>query len=184
MGKTKAPAARQDGLKARKAQRSGRAHLDFSGDWGGELCQDLSAVCSIGRTLFLGADEKGSLERLVWNAERQRFDGHASFALKDFLPLQQADDDEVDIEGLAAAPDGKSLWLAGSHCQARGGIDKPTKAAEVPAWLTHIRPGPNRFLLGRIPLASGDDDGPAGTCGRGRASFGPQAFPSRTAARY
>ena len=160
MGKSKAPEARQDGLKARKAKRASRMRLAFSGDWGDRLCKDLSAVCSIGRTLFLAADEKAQLERLVWNADSRQFDGHASFALKDFLPLKEAADDEVDIEGLAPAPDGKALWLVGSHCQARGGVDKPTKAKEVPAWLTHIRPGPNRFLLGHLPLASGSDGGP------------------------
>jgi hypothetical protein len=53
---SKAPEARQDGLKARKDKRAGRMRLAFSGDWGDRLCKDLSAVCSIGRTLFLAAD--------------------------------------------------------------------------------------------------------------------------------
>ena len=159
MSKSKAgkrPEARRDGLKGRKVKRTGEARLAFPGKWGGELRKDLSAVCSIGSALFLAADEGGSLERLVWNDADQRFDGHATFALRDLLPLAAGEDEEVDVEGLDVAPSGDCLWLVGSHCQARGGLSKPKKPEEVSAWLAEIRPGPNRFLLGRVPLDRGD----------------------------
>jgi hypothetical protein len=160
VGKRKRPEPRVDGLEGRTTKRVGRASLAFPGKWGGELRKDLSAVCCIGETLFLAADEGGSLERLVWDRKRERFGDHATFALKDLLPLKQGDDEEVDIEGLDIAPDGRALWLTGSHCQARGGLSKPETAEELPAWLAEIRPGPNRFLLARIPLEPGLDDGP------------------------
>lgn len=157
MGKSRRPEARIEGLKGRKAKRIAKARLAFPGKWGGELRKDLSAVCAVGGSLFLAADEGGNLERLTWSGKARSFEDHRTFPLKQFFPLMQAADDEVDIEGLDASPDGDCLWLTGSHCQARGGMRKPEGPEEVPAWLEEIRPGPNRFLLGRIPLAPADD---------------------------
>ena len=133
---------------------------------------NFSAGSRVGGALFLAADERAAIDRLVPTG-RNAWGEHRRFDLKDLLDLSDPEE-EADLEGLAAE-DGW-LWLLGSHARTR---NKPEKAEDECIDLTKLadlkdtRP---RCLLARVPLAK-DDDGepvPVRQDGARRAGLVPQ----------
>lgn len=130
----------------------GRVLLHFQHDID-RVLHDLSAVA---RTpsghLWVGTDEGLTIERLsplTPNAYGQ----HQSFAIGDFIELFDHED-EADIEGLDyAAP---YLWFTGSHSLKRKKPKKRHSDDEAIERLEAIKPEPNRYLLGRIPVVEGE----------------------------
>jgi hypothetical protein len=123
----------------------------------GAIRRDLSAVAAGGaRTLWLASDEGASLERLT-RLDDGRWGAHASFPLADLLALPGAADDEVDLEGIAAADDW--LWVVGSHSAKRKKAKAGKDRAKQIARLATVETGGNRNLLARIPLLPDDDGG-------------------------
>ncbi len=116
--------------------------------------KNFSAGSRVGDTLFLGADERAAIDRLVQTG-RHAWGKHERFELKDLLDLADPEA-EADVEGLAADEDW--LWVLGSHARTR---NKPEKAEDecidltLLADLKDTRP---RCLLARIPLAA-DENG-------------------------
>lgn len=118
---------------------------------------NLSAIETVGRCLFVGQDEGARIERLV-TRDGTSFREHTPFFLSDIFDLPAGPDGEADIEGLAL--DDGYLWVAGSHSLARK-KPKPDEddAAESLARLTEVKRDANRCLLGRIPLKPAGEDG-------------------------
>lgn len=103
--------------------------------------------------LWLGSDETSSIERLSI-VDSQTFAEHKQFRIIDFIELPEAEDQEIDIEGLAYTND--YLWFVGSHSWKRK-KPKPDKTNEKNIErLTKIKTEANRYLLGRIPLVNGE----------------------------
>ena len=115
------------------------------------LPHDISAVAVVGRTLFAACDETATVERLVRAADGD-YHQEESIALCDHFDLPEGRSGEMDIEGLAI--DGDFLWITGSHSLKR---DKPDLAwddnAKALDELEDIDRDPNRYFLGRLPLA-------------------------------
>jgi hypothetical protein len=122
-----------------------------------DIRTSLSAVIQVGRHLWLGCDETATLERLT-DLGGGRWGDHRTFKLADVLDLPGADDDEVDVEGLAWDP--PYLWIAGSHGRKR---DKPDPDdGDVEAFakcLADVDLDENRYLLARIPLEDDPEHG-------------------------
>lgn len=123
----------------------------------------LSAVelADDGRTLFLGVDETvdatPTIERLSWTGDG--YAAHQPLAVEAFLDLpdpapKKGRVTEVDIEGLAVC--GSFLWVVGSHSSRRK-KPKHRSAEEDIQRLASVELGPNRVLLGRIPLVPSAD---------------------------
>jgi hypothetical protein len=119
------------------------------------LRDDLSAVhLAADGFLWLASDELQSLERLQWDGSQ--FGGHTSFQLGDFFDLPAGGEGEVDVEGLCRA--WGYLWVVGSHSRK---IKKPRSELSHKENIKRLRwketqTEPNRYLLGRIPLADGE----------------------------
>jgi len=117
------------------------------------ILNDLSAVA---RTpdghLWVGTDEGLTIERRS-PVTPYEYGHHQSFAISDFVePFDH--EDEADIEGLDyAAP---YLWFTGSHSLKRKKPKKRQADDEAIEQLEAIKPEPNRYLLGRIPVVEGD----------------------------
>jgi hypothetical protein len=115
------------------------------------LHKDLSAVTRVGDCLFVACDETASIERLR-RLDHGSFGDHQQFALDRLVSLPAGVDGEMDIEGLCAA-DG-FLWIVGSHARKRS---KPKREennrTEALQKMEEIEREPNRYFLGRIPLA-------------------------------
>ena len=134
----------------RPAKMRAKVRLDVGGSLGDddETLTNFSAGTRVGDSLFLAADERAAIDRLI-PTRRGRWGDHASFELADLLDLADPDE-EADLEGLAAA-DGW-LWVVGSHARTR---PKPQKAKDecidlgALADLKDTRP---RCLLARLPL--------------------------------
>lgn len=116
------------------------------------LVRDLSAVASVGRTLFCASDETATVERLILEPGSGNFGRHRSVAVGGYFELPEGPDGEMDIEGLAVA-DGQ-LWITGSQGLKR---KKLKHNAEDFHALDDIRWDANRGFLGRIPLADRGD---------------------------
>lgn len=117
--------------------------------------EDLSAAARVGDSLFLSCDETAGVDRLIPVGENSWGD-HQHFNLGEMFDLPDGPDGEMDIEGLAA--DDGWLWIVGSHSLTR---DKPKRhrhrAADALARLRELDRDPNRFFLGRVPLANVGD---------------------------
>jgi len=115
------------------------------------LHKDLSAVTRIGECLFLACDETASVERLQ-RLDDGCFGEHRHFALSDLVDLPAGPDGEMDIEGLCAA--NGFLWIVGSHslkrCKPRKDDGDREHALQR---MERIQHEPNRYFLGRVPLA-------------------------------
>lgn len=112
-----------------------------------QITEDISALATIGHTLFCACDETATVERLVWDEKAGGFFGHANFALGHAFNLPDGIDGEMDIEGLAIA-DGY-LWVTGSHSLKR---DNPEAYEGAVEGLSDIDWDKNRGFLGRLPL--------------------------------
>jgi hypothetical protein len=130
--------------------------LQFSPDSGEEFAADLSAVAQIGADLWVGTDEGTSVARLS-PQEPAVYGGHTAFPLGRCLDLPGGDDEEIDVEGMAAA--GGYLWLVGSHSPRRREADsaEPSGTPRQLRRLARVKRGGNRYLLARIPLESTGD---------------------------
>jgi hypothetical protein len=127
------------------------------------VTHDISAAASVGETLFLSADECAYVE-VLHRLTRDHYGDHDRIDLASIFDLP-ADDDEMDVEGLAA--DDGWLWIVGSHSRTRR---KPKQGSRLDAKgeaeLAELKDNPNRFFIGRVPLsrldAAGERFGVAG----------------------
>jgi hypothetical protein len=122
----------------------------------GKALKNFSAGSRVSDTLFLAADERAAVDRLV-RTGRQAWGNHRRFDLKDLLDLADPEE-EADLEGLAA--EGDWLWVLGSHARTR---HKPEKAEDECidlAALADLKDTRPRCLLARVPLAKGEDGEP------------------------
>lgn len=153
-------------LARRKAKRIAQIPLAFHDiDPGAEkmIREDISAIAATGdgESLWIGADEGASLERLTARRDETgrvlAYEGHVRFDLHDFFDFPNGTAEEADVEDLTIA-DGY-LWVVGSHSLKR----KKPKPGDTPeqalATLTRVEREANRFLLGRIPLVASDRPG-------------------------
>jgi Protein of unknown function (DUF3616) len=121
------------------------------GEASDDLLGDLSAVAlTPDGSLWVGSDEFTTLERLSPLAPHV-FGNHHSYALGDFVPLANTQD-EIDIEGMDYAQ--PYLWLTGSHSTKRRKT-KGKKPHKDIARLETIQRGSNRYLLARLPVCEG-----------------------------
>jgi len=130
---------------------------------GKRLSEGMSAAVAVADTLWLTHDETVSVERLSakrTNAASFRYVSHRRFDLRDFIALpapgRGSDHEsapEADFEGISFC--GDYLWVAGSHSALRDGPEGQTGTDAIAA-LANIRRSGNRFLLARIPMATGD----------------------------
>ncbi|WP_460422099.1 DUF3616 domain-containing protein [Pseudomonas sp. ZL2] len=126
------------------------------------LRDGLSVALQIGDTLWLANDETTSLERLTIQSaapgEAVMCDEHHAFPLMEYLSLPIPDPDaEIDIEGLAYAPDGGYLWVVGSHSLKRKKADADKSAQKNIKRLSTVEADGNRFLLARLPVVQQND---------------------------
>jgi hypothetical protein len=121
------------------------------GEMSDDLLENLSAVTlTPDGSLWVGSDELTTLERLSPLAPHV-FGNHHSYALGDFVPLANRQD-EIDIEGIDYAP--PYLWLTGSHSTKR----RKTRGKEPDkdmARLETVQREPNRYILARLPMCHG-----------------------------
>ena len=114
------------------------------------VSRDLSAIAVVGESLFLSGDESAHIEVLD-RLSSKLWSEHRRIHLGEIFELPDPSD-EMDIEGLAIS-DGW-LWVVGSHSRTRC---KPPKGKPVDAEalerLAELKDNPNRFFLGRVPLA-------------------------------
>lgn len=152
--KTARAPQRQDYVGAQPTSRMRLAFLDHSElelvD--ARITEDISALATIGRTLFCACDETATVERLVWDDEAGTFTGHQNFAVGHAFDLPDGIDGEMDIEGLAVA-DGY-LWITGSHSLKRS---KPEAFEGAVEGLSDVDWDKNRGFLGRFPLLETDE---------------------------
>lgn len=116
--------------------------------------KDVSAIrLTPDQHLWLGSDETSTIERLSF-VDSQKFAEHKQFRVADYIELPEAEDNEIDVEGLAYAD--HYLWFVGSHSWKRQ-RPKPDKTdVENIERLTKIKTESNRYLLGRIPFVNGE----------------------------
>lgn len=145
------------------ARRLRTVRLEFPDDEREKPVRDnLSAVAASGDGFWFGTDEGTLLDRLH-DTGGDRYAGHASFELKEWLklPNDTGKKDEIDIEGLCVADD--RLWLVGSHAAVRDKADPekdgPSKAIKE---LTDVDQRRNRWTLAAFALQDGGSGlGPA-----------------------
>lgn len=120
------------------------------------VTHDISAVATVGDTLFVSADECAHVE-VLHRLAPDHWGDHERIDLGQLFDLPAADD-EMDVEGLAA--DDGWLWIVGSHSRTRR---KPKKGAPLDekgeARLAELKDNPNRFFIGRVPLSRLSEDG-------------------------
>jgi hypothetical protein len=145
-------------MRSKPVCRTGQVALVFSDHRGRPLLddpvsKDLSAIARAGASLFLACDEAAGIEHLTRQVDG-RFDAHKHISLTEFFDLPGGPDQEMDIEGLAAA-DGY-LWIVGSHALKRKKLKHGEKAkADLLQDLGDLVCEPNRYFLGCVPLQRG-----------------------------
>ncbi len=115
------------------------------------LVHDLSAVATLGRSLFCASDETASVERLIHDPASGGYGDHRHVRLDSFFDLPEPGG-EMDIEGMAVAD--CHLWITGSQGLKR---KKLTGSADLFQALDDIRWDPNRCFVGRLPLVDRGD---------------------------
>ncbi len=128
-----------------KKSANGRVTLSLTAD----LRDNISIAHFTGTDLWLASDETASLERLA--PKGQGFAVERTFALSEFFELPAGPEKEVDVEGVTSA-DGY-LWLVGSHSLKRRKPKSGDSVEKAMARLATVDADPNRYLIGRIPLA-------------------------------
>lgn len=111
------------------------------------ITEDISALATIGRTLFCACDETATVERLVFDEATNTFQNHENFALGHAFDLPGGLTGEMDIEGLAV--DDGYLWITGSHGLKRKHPDAEDGTQEG---LSNVGWDENRGFLGRVPI--------------------------------
>jgi len=120
----------------------------------GKTLKNFSAGSRIGRTLFLAADERACLDRLIEEKDG-RWGGHSRFLLADLLDLHDPEG-EADLEGLAAHDNW--LWVLGSHARTRPKPEKAEGECIDLDELANLKDTRARCLLARLPLVT-DESG-------------------------
>jgi Protein of unknown function (DUF3616) len=113
---------------------------------------DLSAAALSEGSLFLSCDEAAGIERLTDQGDH--WGGHRHFNLGTLVDLPAGPDEEMDIEGLEC--DGGWLWVVGSHALKRDKPEAGDSAQRAMRRMKEIDRDPNRYFLGRFPLARRD----------------------------
>lgn len=131
-------------LLSRVVLRFERADEDLQGELS-------AAALTPDGSLWLGSDEFLTLERLSPVAPYMYGD-HQPFPIGDFVELFNQED-EIDIEGMDYT--GHYLWFTGSHSTKRGKAKGKKREKDLQALAT-IKTEPNRYLLARIPVVSGE----------------------------
>lgn len=124
--------------------------LTVDGEAGATL-EDLSALRCVGNHFWLGSDEGTTVERLTIQGDEAT--DHQPFSLAEFFELPGAEDEEVDIEGLAYAD--YYLWVTGSHSLKRKKPEPGGTFEDTVERLGTLTCEENRYLIGRIPLVDG-----------------------------
>ncbi len=119
--------------------------------------EDLSAVVRTGPCLWLASDETAAVERLT-TRDGRTFAEHRTFPLGTLFDLPDGAGEEVDIEGMTV--DDEYLWITGSHSRVRKKPKDKHSDEKAFARLTRVEFRPNRYFVGRVPLA-GEDGLPA-----------------------
>ncbi|MGG6242025.1 DUF3616 domain-containing protein [Nodosilinea sp. AN01ver1] len=128
-----------------------RALLNFQTD-SEDLLAELSAVTRTpDGNLWLGSDEFITIERLSPMGDGV-YGNHKTFHLKDFIKLFDHES-EIDIEGLDYC--NGYLWVVGSHSLKRSQAKGKKQHKDIER-LTEIESDPNRSLLARLPVLSGE----------------------------
>jgi Protein of unknown function (DUF3616) len=120
---------------------------------------NLSAVRQDGRCLWVAGDETATIERLTATLDADGlvtgYEGHATVALADLVDLPAGPGEEADIEGLARS--NGWLWAIGSHSLKRKKIKAGQAGSKARKRLASVVREDNRFVLARLPLATGAD---------------------------
>ncbi|TDD29063.1 DUF3616 domain-containing protein [Actinomadura sp. KC06] len=128
-----------------------------------ETHTNLSAVRQDGRCLWVAGDETATIERLTATLDGDgrvtAYEGQATVALADLVPLPAGPGEEADIEGLARA--NGWLWAVGSHSLKRKKVKQGQSDAKARKRLATVVREDNRFILVRLPLVTGDDGLPS-----------------------
>ena len=132
------------------AERTGRVTLAL-GDAARKVVRNLSAGTRIDDSLFVAADEYGTISRLTPTGDGG-WGARTDFALCDLLPLRDAKA-EIDLEGLAA--DDGWLWAVGSHARTRAKPEKSGDRIDLHE-LAELRDTRARCLVARFPLVRGE----------------------------
>jgi len=140
------------------AQPIGHVRLHFREGGASKIPSSLSAVEQVNGSLWLGADESASVERLS-TVDDVNFDSHESFRLADNFKLPGGPDQEVDLEGLAWDDETGRLWLTGSHSLRRKQPKDGESGKDALKTLSIVDRQANRYLLGFLKLdhTHGDD---------------------------
>jgi hypothetical protein len=118
------------------------------------VCEDLSAaVYTPDGSLWVASDETATVERLSLVGP-YTYGNHRQFTLAELITLPNQDKIEVDIEGMDYADD--YLWVLGSHSTKRKKIKDGKDEQKNIARLSEVTFDPNRYILARIPMLSGD----------------------------
>ena len=140
------------------AQPVGHVRLHFREEGASKIPSSLSAVEQVDGSLWLGADEAASVERLS-TVDDVNFDSHESFRLAEYFELPGGPDQEVDLEGLAWDDEAGRLWLTGSHSLPRKQPKDGESGKDALKTLGVVDRQANRYLLGFLKLdhVHGDD---------------------------
>lgn len=118
------------------------------------LREDASSLAVVGRNLFTSCDETATVECLLRDGDGA-YDHHVNVALGEVFELPDGPDGEMDIEGLAV--DDGWLYVCGSHSLKRDRPDEDEDHEAALEALTDVDVDPNRWFLGRLPLADHGD---------------------------
>jgi hypothetical protein len=140
------------------AQPIGHVRLHFLDEGTSKIPTSLSAVEEVNGSLWLGADESASVERLSTN-DNVNFDSHESFALADYFELPSGHEQEVDLEGLAWDGEAGRLWLVGSHSLRRKQPKDGQSGQDALRTMGIIDRQANRYLLGFVKLDQEQEGG-------------------------
>jgi hypothetical protein len=113
----------------------------------------LSSIVKVGEYLFLACDEGTSIERL--KLTKNGYEEHTIFALSDYIPLEEGQTGEVDIEGIDF--ENHYLWVTGSHGLKRKKPDEEETLKKQIRQLSKVELEANRYVLARIPLVQDPD---------------------------
>ena len=115
-----------------------------------KVAKSLSGVACWNNYLFVAGDEASGLERL--QTVEGGYGARTSFNLKAIFDLPGNAEEEADIESLSIA--GNWLWIVTSHARTR------VKLKDNIRDFARIKFHPERYVLGCIPLATGEHGEP------------------------
>lgn len=140
------------------AQSTGHVRLHFRDEETSKVPTSLSAIEQVDGSLWLGADESASVERLS-TQDDINFGSRESFRLADYFALPGGPDQEVDFEGLAWDGEAGRLWLARSHSLRRRQPKDGESGKDALKAMGIVNRQANRYLLGSIKLNGAQGEG-------------------------